>query len=171
MKLLTVTQLRSQLREVIEEAKAGHVIHVGAHRSPEVVLLATESYDRLTGRSADILPTLLSHSALATGTQMLSELRAKSAAWHHPGDSFGRVVAWLWDTGNTAQMHLLVADLLGELRHHNPDAPEPGQRITLERLVAGIRLALPYGAPEDAIATSLLRNVPGFFGSDDISRP
>lgn len=171
MKMLTVTQLRSQLREAIDEAKSGRVVRVGAHRTPEVVLLAAESYDRLTARSETILPTLLAHSASATATQMLSDLRSQSSAWYHPGDSFGRVMAWLWDTGQADQLNLLVADLLAELRHHNKAAPEPGQRITLETLVRGIRLALPYGAPADDIAASLLSGVPGYSPSDDVTRP
>lgn len=171
MDMLTVSQLRGQLREAIDNAKDGRVVRVGAHRTPEVVVLAAESYDRLTGRSVDILPTLLAQSASATAMHMLDEARDRSSTWFHPGDSFGRVVSWLWDTGQADRMNLLVADLLAELRHHNRAAPEAGSRITLETLVRGICLALPYGAPEDAIAATLLRGVPGYSPSDNVSQP
>lgn len=118
-----------------------------------------------------MLGTLLGHSAAATANQMMREPQQAGATWHHPGDSFGRSAAWLWDTGQAGRLALLVADLLTELRHHHPDAPPVGRRITLDRLLDGVRLSLPDRAPKDDLVAALRLSVPGFFTSDDITKP
>lgn len=172
MRTLSATELRSQLRDVLDTVHAGEAVGVGAHRKPEAVVLDASSYERLVSAPPpEVLGTLLAHSAAATANQMMREPQQASAAWRHPGDSFGRIAAWLWDTGQAGRLALLVADLLAELRHHHPEAPPAGQRITLDRLLDGVRLSLPGRAPAQELVAMLQRSVPGFSPSDDVTKP
>lgn len=168
MEILTLAYVRAHLRAVLDRVTAGEVVAVGAHRAPEVVLLAEPAYARLTNRSSDVMPTLLSMASARTAHLMLAEGRA--ASWV-PGDSFGRVVGWLWDTGQSRAMTACVADLLADLRHHDPKAPEPGARLTLEELLHGLALSLPYGSATEPIVEKLRREVPKYFSTDDVTQP
>jgi hypothetical protein len=58
----------------------------------------------------------------------------------HPGDPFGSVFAWLWDTERSTAISLF-ADLLAEARRRTPSKED---RIRLDDLIAGLRFALHH---------------------------
>ncbi len=83
----------------------------------------------------------------------------------HPGDPFGRVLAWVWREDPDEAM-LLLADYLAMLRDHNPwaDIDPP---VRLDEVLGGLRLALPHDFGEyDALVAKAHREVQGYYGAD-----
>lgn len=117
----------------------------------------------------DVLNSLSAGLVRGTADEMLDRLlRLDAARLSHPGDGFGRVLAWTWQEQGEGQAALLVADLLAMLREHHPRAEELQPRITLDELVSGLRLALP-GAMSDQevydVLTAVRQRVPGFYAA------
>ena len=86
----------------------------------------------------------------------------------HPGDSFGRVFAWVWrfDRAEAAQ---LLADYLADMRDHGPGASDIDPPVTLDEILDGLRYALPHGFTEyDEIVAFARRKVPGLYGDPDV---
>ncbi|MGW3865768.1 hypothetical protein ACWEDZ_30415 [Streptomyces sp. NPDC005047] len=83
----------------------------------------------------------------------------------HPGDPFGNVFAWLWET-NQGSAVTLLADLLAEARRH---APQPGKEVTLKALVRDLRFALhntplSHFTAYQEVEQTLNAKVPEYFG-------
>ncbi|MCX4671567.1 hypothetical protein OG453_33595 [Streptomyces sp. NBC_01381] len=82
----------------------------------------------------------------------------------HPGDPFGEVFAWLWDTRRDTAVSLF-ADLLAEARRNGPE----GMEVTLDALISGLRFALhrtriSEANEYDEVERVLRTKVPGYFG-------
>ncbi|MEV4649028.1 hypothetical protein [Saccharopolyspora sp. NPDC049357] len=75
-------------------------------------------------------------------------LRQDSPRLLHPGDGFGRVLAWTWRERGEGPARQLVADLLAALRTHHRQAHEIEPAVTLDELTADLRFALPGDMPE-----------------------
>lgn len=115
-----------------------------------------------------MLGTLLSSVAIATGHFMLAG--DGPGVLTHPGDGFGRVLAWLWRTGQRDTAGMLTAGLLGQLRVHDPAAPDPGQRTTWTQLRRGIGVATSRRFDDDDTETDRMlawldQRVPGLYGA------
>lgn len=65
----------------------------------------------------------------------------------HPGDGFGRVLAWAWREQGEAAARDLVTSLLNMLRRDHPRAHEIEPAVTLAELTTDLRLALPGDMP------------------------
>ncbi|MGL4177527.1 MAG: hypothetical protein ACRCSN_15785 [Dermatophilaceae bacterium] len=88
----------------------------------------------------------------------------------HPGDLYGKVLGWLWTSGQENRAIMLIVDLVGELRHHNPYVPED-DRVAFSTVLAYLPLALPGDMNERFVQTLVNRakaEVPKFFGQDDL---
>lgn len=84
-----------------------------------------------------------------------------------PGDPFGKVLAWLWWAGRREDAAILVTDLLAELRVHNRESPEVGERVTWDGLRFGIQQAITGRLLEssvDALCVYLDHEVPKYYG-------
>lgn len=129
----------------------------------------------IAGVPNSLLSTLLVGFALSTAHSNLCghhRYRAgqPNVMMSHPGDSFGKVLAWLWRSGREQEAVTLVADLLAEMRQHNPYAPEPGGRLVWKDLAMGIRQAInaPYDLSKDQVDDLLAHleaKVPAFYGT------
>lgn len=83
----------------------------------------------------------------------------------HPGDGFGRVLAWTWRERGEVAAGVLVADLLAMLRRHHHRAHEIQPAVTLDELAEGLRHALPGDMSEqeiDEVTTKVRRQARGF---------
>ncbi|MFI8793911.1 hypothetical protein [Streptomyces sp. NPDC055105] len=83
----------------------------------------------------------------------------------HPGDPFGNVFAWLWET-NRASAVSLFADLLAEAKRH---APEASKEVMLADLVRDLRFPLhntplSHFSVYQEVETTLKAKVPEYFG-------
>lgn len=113
-----------------------------------------------------VLETLLAGYAAAAADRILRD-RPVRGRWIHPGDDTGWVIAWLWGSGRPGQLMLFLADLVGELREHRPDAPDP--KLRLDDLLDGLDWAMPPGFDGAELAALVARaraEVPSFYGSD-----
>lgn len=69
----------------------------------------------------------------------------------HPGDSFGRIVAWMWAQDREETM-LLLADFLAELRDHHALSGDVTPPVSLAEVLTGLRLAWPPTAADAELA-------------------
>lgn len=171
--VLSVRELRIRLRDVIDQAKIDRPSWVGAHRVPEVVVMGVRQLEREVPPPA-VLETMLVDVAVATAHDDLCSpysTMKRGDVWH-PGDPFGKVLAWLWTTGQEDHAASLVADLLAQARYHNPHGVEP--RLAFADLLDGIPMSLPNGTSQesaDALVEHLREAVPKYFGDDDLDAP
>lgn len=155
--VLTVTTARAQLPRLIAATKEGQSPVIGSHRKPEAVLMHA--------RILDVIDVLLHGLARAEADDLIREGHTRGDPIH-PGDLVGRVAAWLWLSGQRSTLVDFIATLVGELRHHHPDAPEP--RLRLADVLAGMTLALPGDFPDDQVRPlieTLRKNVPDWFST------
>ena len=91
-----------------------------------------------------LIGALISEAAAA----MLAQ-RARGAAMH-AGESFGPVLAWLWDrTSGPDDVLTYVADLVAQMRYHAPGADAS---IPLDDVLAGVRRAAAPMVPAEGAA-------------------
>lgn len=115
-----------------------------------------------------VLRTLLVAQAASAAHYNLCGSAGNSVMVSHPGDPFGRTLGWLWTAGLHDECVQLVVDYLAEMRQHNPNAPQPGDRLTWESLQFGLRQALdPQVSPEEteALLEYLREQVPRLYGA------
>lgn len=113
----------------------------------------------------EVLLTLLREVAVGTGAQLRESTRELGQRWGqlHPGDGFGRVLAWVWGEDPDLAMQML-ADVFSGLRR-GPGADLAVPPYTLEELLAGLRYALPDDVGDfDALAAWARAEVPGLYG-------
>ena len=141
--------------------------------------LDTTPADLLTSDIAGVpnrlLDTLLAGFAQAAAhnnlcTRARYEAGKPNAMMNHPGDSFGKVLSWLWRSGRHHKAVVLAADFLSEMRQHNPYAPEPGQRLTWADLRIGVGQAVntPYDLSAEELnelCDHLETNIPSYYGT------
>lgn len=82
----------------------------------------------------------------------------------HPGDPFGEVFAWLWETRRDTAVSVF-ADLLAEARAKAHE----GQEVRLDDLLKGLHFAvhrtpLSEGGQFEVVEATLRARVPGYFG-------
>lgn len=94
----------------------------------------------------NVYEALKVETTLGTATDLLDVFRRSGPdAVAHPGDYYGRVLAWMWYSDREEAVRW-IAELLSQLHGQHPLVsagtlpPWPG---TLEDLLAGIHLALP----------------------------
>lgn len=132
----------------------------------------------MTDVPMNILGTLLANTACAeahfflkVATDGADDYRPGQLA--HPGDPFGRVVAWAWLTDPDLAIGL-IADFVAQARYHDELAPEPGKRLLLSDLLDGLPLTVrPKDLPEPemkALVALAAERVPSHFG-DDVNAP
>lgn len=134
-------------------------------------IVKTMTAEQLWGESAKLIPnpvmrTMCAHTAMAAADQVLEGFRIGAGYQPgqavHPGDPFGKVLAWLWLTDRAAAM-LTLADFCAHLRDHGRD-PAP---VTLDDVLAGLTYAMPTRFPDpefDALIAEARRVVPGMYG-------
>ena len=160
--VLTVTEARQKLRRLIDDAAAGRVTFIGAHRRPEVAIVGA---GRLSGAPPPhVLGYLLQAQATATAHHLrcLDDSQRGTAVGRDvqglvwpPGDRFGDVLAWLWDTDQPDRAVQLVTDLLLQSRHVNPRRVERGP--SLDELLTDLALSLPPSFMHAVVLTEHLR--------------
>lgn len=93
-----------------------------------------------------VLDSLLAAAVAGAAGFVLSTLKHNGTTGQprlvHPGDGFGRIMAWLWSQDRDRAM-LLLADYLGELRQHQYLAAQITPPITLTEVLEGLPLAWP----------------------------
>jgi hypothetical protein len=85
----------------------------------------------------------------------------------HPGDGFGRIVAWMWNHDRDEAM-LFLADYFAELRQHQYLASHLTPPVSLDELLSGLRLAWPSTTPEfdyDTFVDQARHEAAGYYGS------
>lgn len=104
-------------------------------------------------------------------SSLLEMLKSNAPLGHrlvHPGDSFGRIVAWMWGQDRDETM-MFLADYLAELREHQPLARAITPPVSLEELLGGLRLAWPGGVDDDpeceALADYARHQVSRYYGN------
>lgn len=119
----------------------------------------------------ETLQTLLVNVAIAEAHWLLTHGAADND-WLHPGDSFGKVVAWTWTTDPLLALGL-ITDYMAQLRYHDERAPETN-RITLDQVLNGLPMAIADAwLPRDEVkklVAYMAEKVPPRF-SDDINQP
>lgn len=99
-----------------------------------------------------------------------ADVLRRNWSWTATGDSFGKVLSWLWRSGRHHKAVVLAADFLSEMRQHNPYAPEAGQRLTWADLRIGIGQAVntPYDLSAEELnelCDHLETNIPSYYGT------
>ncbi len=61
-------------------------------------------------------------AAASADYNLCSGQRGGTSLMLHPGDPFGKVLAWLWRSGRSQHAVVFVADYLSEMRNHSPQA-------------------------------------------------
>ncbi len=156
--VLTVTTARAQLPRLIESTRQGKMPVIGSHRKPEAVLMHAST--------VWVIATLLSGFAQNEADDLIREGHTRGEPIH-PGDPVGKVVAWLWTSGQHWQMTDFVGSLMAQLRHHHPDAPEPALRLA--DVLLGLPMALPHEFPDsevEPLLATLREGVPRLFAKD-----
>lgn len=124
----------------------------------ETVTVPRDVYNSLSALavagSADKLLQMLQRDA-RTGQRLV-----------HPGDSFGRVVAWVWRE-DRARAVLLLADYLAELREHHRLAHQIDPPVTLDEVLWGLEMAWPPDAKADyaAVPDYVRDHIAAYYGS------
>jgi|GEM_PF-4107765 len=129
--------------------------------------------EQMWGASAKLIPdpvmrTMCAHTAMAAADHVLAGFKLPGGGYQpghavHPGDPFGKVLAWLWLTDPGAAM-LFLADFCSQLRDHGHD-PVP---VALDDILAGLTFAMPARFPDaefDALIAEARRTVPGMYGT------
>jgi len=116
-----------------------------------------------------ILTTLLGGFASHIGEVLRdAHLRTGRQTPLHPGDHFGRVLVWAWETDRSRAM-LLLLDVLLALRTAPPGATPPSPAYTLEDLLSGLRYAQPPGFTDyDLLVAAARVEVPTLYGGPGI---
>lgn len=87
----------------------------------------------------------------------------------HPGDGFGRVIAWIWPHDRDEAVRTL-ADYLAGLRENHELADEVQPRIRLDETLAGLGHALPGDFTEtdtDQLVAYTRQNIRGYYSACD----
>lgn len=163
LQVLTITDARARLRELIA---SGSNVFIGARRRPEAVLMPMAAF------SAGIVParvlrTLLVSTAVGQAELIRREVDGRSSRVVHPGDPVGRLLAWLWTSGQEDVAMRWLADLVAELRVHQPNPVRPA--ITFDELLAGLAFAFPDDLEDrdrDALIDRARNDVPQYYGGD-----
>lgn len=140
---------------------------IGSHGKAEAVLMPID-YVRAHVPPSELIATLLANVATAQAEYALNYTRPSDHRFVHPGDTLGKIVAWLWTSGQKARLGLLMADYMAELRNHNPRR-DLGNLITLDMILRGMPMALPTSFPDaeqSALIDHLRDVVPQFYGGD-----
>lgn len=171
--LVSVSEMRVGLPKLIKEAAGGKRIEVGAHRKAEAVLIGLDELSLIPDRwflekIVHMVARCTAHDEFCGGLE-----HQDSGVWH-PGDLFGRVLAWLWKAGQRDMAVELVSDLVAEARYHNPHRPEA--RPSFKSLLSGIPLATGgpgWGVDAEASEEMIkyLRDRVTRLFSDDIDAP
>jgi hypothetical protein len=116
-----------------------------------------------------ILTTLLGGFASHIGDQLReSHTSGGRQTPLHPGDHYGRILAWAWETERPLAM-LLLLDVLVALRTTPPGAAPPSPPYTLEDLLAGLRFALLNRFDDyDRLIAAARVDVPAMYGAPGI---
>lgn len=134
-------------------------------------VVKTMTAEQLWGESAKLIPnpvmrTMCAHTTMVAADQVLERFRVGAGYQPgqavHPGDPFGKVLAWQWLTDRAAAM-LTLADFGAQLRDHGRD-PAP---VTLDDVLAGLTLAMPTRFPDaefEALIAEARRTVAGMYG-------
>lgn len=162
--VLTVTEARKLLPALID---SGELTFLGDRRRPEAVIMGLSEYQR--GVCPDpVLNTLIAGCAARTADQIIRD-PSPSGRGHtiHIGDPAGRVLGWLWTSGQPRRAVQFLADLIAELRNHHPERIEPRPRLI--DVLNGLRFAMPNDFPESeltALITRAASEVPLYYGSN-----
>lgn len=116
----------------------------------------------------NVLSTLLAGFVAGAASRTLDSAADRSSRpeFLHPGDPFGRVLAWVWQLSPDRAM-IQLADYLAELRVHGPGAGDLDPPIRLEEILRGLRFALPQGFTDyDQIVERARQQVPRLYGDD-----
>ena len=175
VELLTVRDLRNNLREVIDRAsQKDAVFEVGAHRKAEVVLLSVDRYRRETIPDRVLGYLVLAATAYAIENFHLpgGGVRGRDPLWN-PGDPFGAVVGWLWASGRKPRCALLVADVISQARADAKAAgvPRPAFSDFLQMIPFGLFDEDVPEHEEAELIAYLRAEVPNFVGGADLESP
>ena len=165
MQVLTVTEARARLRELIQ---AANPTFIGSRRRAEAVLMSIDTYQQIVVPQR-ALRSLLALAAIGAGKVAvpLPSPDRHDDDFAHPGDSTGRVLAWLWSSGQHDRAMIWLADLLAEARSKCADDGIPPLR--LEQILSGLPYAMPDDFPEHetaALVAKATTAVRGYYGSD-----
>ncbi|SDT37032.1 type II toxin-antitoxin system Phd/YefM family antitoxin [Jiangella sp. DSM 45060] len=160
--IYTVSDARKNLPALIASVSAGRMPMIGAHRKPAAVLMHPSTLDVFT--------PLLDGLAEQVARELIDDQRRGDIAPGdplHPGDPAGKVLAWLWLTGQHSRLTEHVASIVYYMRVKHARDDKPALRFS--DLLAGIEFALPNDFPRDQVEQLLhvLReNLPGRFSHD-----
>ena len=133
----TVRDARAQLPTLIASTREGRTPVIGGHRKAEAVLMSAGILN--------VLDLLLHGFAAEWARLQLDAGRIARGDVIHPGDPMGKVIAWLWQSGQRARLEELASLFIMALREGtNP-------RVRFADMLDGIPLALPDQFPEDEI--------------------
>lgn len=83
----------------------------------------------------------------------------------HPGDGYGRVLAWMWGHDRDEAV-LAIAGLLADLRVHRPGASEIDPPVSVDELLRGLRFCLPPGFDAyDELVTYTREHITGYYAT------
>jgi PHD/YefM family antitoxin component YafN of YafNO toxin-antitoxin module len=159
-----VSEARKDLSSLMRQAEP---TVIGSHGKAEAVLMPID-YMRAHVLPPELIETLLTSVATAQAEYALRVAHPVGETLVHPGDSLGKVVAWLWTSGQKSRLGLFMGDYMAALRNHNPRR-DTSNLITFETVLKGLPLALPYSFPDaeqPALLDYLREVVPGFYGGD-----
>jgi hypothetical protein len=99
------------------------------------------------------------------GRDLASDFKKGMVA--HPGDPFGKVFAWLWDSHRSIAISLF-ADLLAEAQRN---ATSEENTVRLDDLIRGLHHAMPdtylsHFREYEKVAKVLREKIPEYFGGD-----
>ncbi|GAA4758225.1 hypothetical protein [Actinomycetospora chibensis] len=116
---------------------------------------------------SDIQRILVGGFAKSAATWLIGSwrLHGERTTYLHPGDLFGRVLAYLWDTEPDEAM-IFLADYLADLNVHNENAAIYGE-VSLEEVLQGLRLCMPTNfRGTEALKRKARADVPEYYGGD-----
>lgn len=175
VELLTVRDLRNNLREVIDRAsQKDAVFEVGAHRKAEVVLLSVDRYRRETIPDRVLGYLVMAATAYAIETYQRPEggVKGRDPVWN-PGDPFGAVVGWLWASGRKSRCALMVADVIAQARADAKEAgvPRPAFSNFLKMIPFGLFSEDVPEHEEPELIAYLRAEVPKYVSDPDLESP
>lgn len=160
----TVTEARTHLPELLRQVKDRGAVFIGVRRNPEAVLQSVDTY-RAERVPAPVLRSMLAEAAVGAAELLRRGEPVRGRALH-PGDPVGRIVAWTW-LADPGRCMVFLADLIAELRDHQPKPITP--KLRLSDLLAGLAFALPGDFPEyekQALLARAALEVPKMYGAD-----
>lgn len=121
---------------------------------------------RATPVPTDILSSLLGGYAEITATNLLAaSARTGRQEPLHPGDGFGKVLAWVWSHDRDRAM-LLIADLMSMLGRHSAVVTPP---YRLDELLHGLRYTLALSDTDyEQLVRRAKAEVPALCGHPEI---